>query len=199
MNLPTKSDIRSHLLEAGVRLIRKRGYHATGVNDLVSEAGIPKGSFYHYFSSKEQFAAEAIIEYIGPFLRRLDAIQTVKDESTLDKLRRYFAEMIEDFERDPGIGGCMLGNLLGEIGDTSVAALDAMDQAVTAYRAALCRLLQEAQRQGEVRDDLAAEQLANLLFDAWQGALLRVRVDRSNAPLKQFEQCTFDSLLLKAP
>ena len=86
----------------------------------------------------------------------------------------------------PDTGGCLLGNLLGEIGDTSQHALHALSAAVNQYKSALAGLLQRAQEEGDVRSDLSSDELAGLLFDTWQGAILRMRVETTTAPLRAF-------------
>lgn len=193
----TKDDIRNRLLETGITLIQEQGYHGTGLSDLVKHVGVPKGSFYYYFNSKEQFVADTVLHYTTPFLRSLESIEKNNEVSTLRRLRQYFQDMADSFDKDSSIRGCLLGNLLGEIGDTSELALNALDSAVSAYRGSLRRLLRRAQAEGSIRKDIDSDQLANLLFDSWQGALLRMKVDRSTQPLSQFIEITFDSLLLK--
>ena len=190
------SEIRLRLLDCGVRLIQKNGFHATGVKDLVDAAGIPKGSFYYYFPSKEAFVAEAVLHYIHPFLEKLETIAANKPGRAIDALNDYFHGLTLEFENNLSAGGCLLGNLLGEIGDTSEVALDALGSAVTAYTETLCQLLVRAQEEGDIRTDIDAFELAGLLFDAWQGAILRMRVNRSVQPLRQFLDSTLSGLFL---
>lgn len=189
-------DVRLRLLDCGVQLFQKHGFHATGVKDLVDAAGIPKGSFYYYFPSKEAFVAEAVLHYIKPYLQQLETISQSKDGRAIAALRHYFHTLVLEFERDLSAGGCLLGNLLGEIGDTSEVALDALGSAATAYIEALCRLIVRAQQEGDIRSDVDAFELAGLLFDTWQGAILRMRVNRSVQPLQQFLDAVLNRLLL---
>ncbi len=193
----SKADVKNQLLLAGIQLIQRNGYHGTGLQELVKEIGVPKGSFYYYFNSKEEFIVDAILTYISPFLRQLEDIENRNDENIVEQLHGYFQNMVSSFEENANWTVDTDGNLLGEIGDTSEVALDALDNAVTAYRGGLRRIIAIAQSQNSIRVDIDSEQLANLLFDAWQGALLRMKVDRSTRPLTQFVDITFNSLLLK--
>jgi TetR/AcrR family transcriptional repressor of nem operon len=94
--------------------------------------------------------------------------------------------LIEDLEANDFVGGCLLGNLMGEIGDTSEAVRDALKKAVDRYRDLLESGLSRAQAEGAVRVDRSARSMADFLINAWQCALLRMKVERSAAPLRAF-------------
>lgn len=166
-------------------MLMTQGYHGTGLKEILDTVRIPKGSFYNYFGSKEEFAAEAITHYIEPFIRRLNAHLSNPESDGLNALQNYYRELIAEIERNGYKGGCLLGNLMGELGDTSEACRKALMTAVSRY----CRLqenaLIRAQRQGTVRTDLAAESMANLLLNSWQGALLRMKIEQSSQPLQE--------------
>jgi TetR/AcrR family transcriptional repressor of nem operon len=170
----------------------RNGYHGAGLADILKAAKVPKGSFYYYFASKEEFGAQAIDHYIAPFIKRLAERLTATDKSGLEALAGYFEELIRELEANDFSGGCLLGNLMGEIGDTSPAARDALKKAVDRYRDLLARGLARAQAEGQVRKDRGASALADLLVNAWQGAMLRMKVERSAGPLREF----VDELLL---
>ncbi len=179
-----KSITRDKLLDQGVAMLTERGYHGSGLQDLLAGIGVPKGSFYNYFSSKEEFGAEVVRHYIEPFIRRLDDCLTAPELDALSALKRYFGELAEELERRRFKGGCLLGNLLGEVGDTHGVCLAALREAVHRYRDKLEQGLSKAQREGTIRMDLSAAAMADLLADAWQGALLRMKVEQSVRPLE---------------
>lgn len=166
-------------------MLTERGYHGTGLQDLLASVRIPKGSFYNYFASKEEFGAAVVAHYIEPFIQRLRHELARPDGDALAALERYFLQQINELEQRGFRGGCLLGNLLGEIGDTDDACFIALRDAVWRYRDELERALAEAQAVGTVRQDLPAASLADLLADAWQGALLRMKVERSVEPLRR--------------
>lgn len=180
-----KQSNRDNLLSQGVALLMRQGYHGTGLKEILDAVRIPKGSFYNYFGSKESFAAEAIQHYIEPFIRQLDAHLQNRDIDALTALKRYFDELIDELEKADFKGGCLLGNLMGEVGDTSDLCQKSLQAAVRRYRNLLMSGLQEAQRQGAVRSDKPAEAMADLLVNSWQGALLRMKIEKSSEPLKQ--------------
>ncbi|MGR8980462.1 MAG: TetR family transcriptional regulator C-terminal domain-containing protein [Gammaproteobacteria bacterium] len=186
-----KQSNRDSLLNQGVALLMQQGYHGTGLKEILDAVQIPKGSFYNYFGSKESFAAEAVQHYIEPFIRQLDGHLQNRNIDALTALNRYFEELIGELEKAGFKGGCLLGNLMGEVGDTSDLCRKSLQSAVHRYRNLLMSGLQEAQRQGTVRADKTAEAMADLLVNSWQGALLRMKIEKSSEPLKQ---CCHDLL-----
>jgi TetR/AcrR family transcriptional repressor of nem operon len=176
---------REKLLEKGVALLMEQGYHATGLQELVQAAGVPKGSFYNYFPSKEAFSAEVVKQYIEPFIEQLDAHLAREGQSGADALQSYFRALIEEAERRRFKGGCLLGNLIGEVGDTSDLCQASLRQAVHRYRDKLSQGIARAQKEGHFRTDIKAEEMADFLVNAWQGALLRMKIERSVRPLTQ--------------
>lgn len=163
----------------------EHGYHGTGIKGILNSVNIPKGSFYNYFESKEDFGAQIIQHYITPFIEQLNSHLNTPNEDALTALGNYFDELINELEKQNYFGGCLLGNLMGEIGDTSEVCRKALDFAVTQYRDALKKGIQRAQNEGSVRQDLTAESMADILLNGWQGALLRMKIEKSTEPLIQ--------------
>lgn len=176
---------REKLLDQGVALLMRQGYHGTGIKEILNSVQIPKGSFYNYFASKEEFGAQVIQHYIEPFIRRLDAHLTNPELDALSALQHYFKELIEELERKGYQGGCLLGNLMGEIGDTSEICRQALESAVRRYRDKYKLALSRAQKEGTIRTDKSAEAMADLLLHSFQGALLRMKIEKSTRPLKE--------------
>ncbi len=166
-------------------LLMQQGYHGTGLKEILDAVQIPKGSFYNYFGSKENFAAEVIQHYIEPFIQQLNTHLLNPDYDALSALKRYFNELITKLENADFKGGCLLGNLMGEIGDTSELCQKSLQSAVHRYRDLLQAGLRKAQQEGTVRTDKSAEDMADLLVNIWQGALLRMKIEQSSIPLKQ--------------
>lgn len=183
--IPNKQINKEKLLAYGVQLLMAQGYHGTGLQKILDAVQIPKGSFYNYFPSKEQFAAEAIQHYISPFIAQLEIHLQNPGIDALTALNFYFAELITELENAGFKGGCLLGNLMGEIGDTSDLCQQSLQLAVQRYQQLLATALTTAQTEGRVRTDKSADVMADLLFNTWQGALLRMKIEQSSEPLKQ--------------
>ncbi len=185
-------ELREKLLDQGVALLMEQGYHGTGLQELVRSVGVPKGSFYNYFPSKEAFSAEVVRHYIEPFITQLDGHLQRPEVNAETALKAYFNELIEETERRDFKGGCLLGNLIGEIGDTSDLCQLSLREAVRRYRDKLEEGLARAQREGSFRKDLDAKDMADFLVNVWQGALLRMKIERSVCPLMQFRDMLLD-------
>ncbi len=186
MSRSTKKEInRENLLNQGVALLMQQGYHGTGLQEILDAVQIPKGSFYNYFGSKENFGAAVIEHYITPYIQQISSYLEQPDIDALSALQRYFNESIAELERTQFKGGCLLGNLMGEIGDSSEICRIALQETLNRYRDVLQAGLSKAQQQGTIRTDKTAREMADLLVNTWQGALLRMKVEQSTAPLKQ--------------
>ncbi|OAI11551.1 MULTISPECIES: TetR/AcrR family transcriptional regulator [Methylomonas] len=183
-SLKPKQVKKDRLLEQGVSLLLEKGYHATGLKEILDTVQIPKGSFYAYFESKERFAAEAIHHYIEPFIVRLAGHLQNPELDGLGALKAYYAELIAEVAKTGFKGGCLLGNLMGEIGDTSPLCRDALLDAVGRYADLQKTALERGQKDGTVRTDKTAKSMADLMLNGWQGALLRMKVEQSVEPLQ---------------
>lgn len=189
----TKKELnRENLLNRGVTLLRGQGYHGTGLQEILDVVNIPKGSFYNYFDSKEDFGAEVIQHYTDPFIAQLTAHLEQSDADALGAIRRYFDELIAELEKDGFKGGCLLGNLMGEIGDTSEICRKSLQSAIRRYQDVLESGLAKAQQQGTVRSDKSPGEMADLLVNTWQGALLRMKIEKSSVPIRQCCQDLLD-------
>lgn len=188
MKVAEKNLTKEKLLDQGVALLMEQGYHGTGLQDILKSVGVPKGSFYNYFVSKETFGADVIQHYIEPFIRQLDRHLANPQLGGSQALDAYLRELIEESQRRHYLGGCLLGNLMGEIGDTSDACRESLRSALHRYRDKLREAIARAQREECFRVDKSAEEMADFLVNAWQGALLRMKVEQSVAPLEQCRQ-----------
>lgn len=171
-------------MEQGLLAFAHNGFHGTGIQDIVNAARVPKGSFYNYFESKEAFGAAVIEDYGARAHRRLDeAVAASEDGDALGRLRAFLETRLRLHEEQGH--GCLLGNLGCELGIGSHAAQVALSAAIAGIRARFARLLQAAQREGTVRGDIPAEELAGTLFAAWEGSLMRMQVEGSAAPVER--------------
>ena len=176
-------DTRERLLEEGVSAFLRQGYHGTGLKQVLDEVGVPKGSFYNYFESKEAFGAAAIEHYADCLGAMLTA--AMKDApDALSGLRAFFRMQMKGFAEAEFVGGCLVANLGGEL-EGSPVFRDALSAALRRYIAGIAAALQTAQNSGTVRSDIPAGDLAQILVDAWEGAVIRMKIERSLAPLEQ--------------
>ena len=186
---------REHLLQVGLRRIRTMGYAATGVKEILDEADVPKGSFYHYFPSKEAFATEVLELYARGENERAQKILRNGKGPPLKRLRRYFEELIAVYGPPAKISGCMVGNLSLEMADHSDSIQSLLHQSFSRWQAGIAGILQEAMDRGDLAKSNKPQELASFLLNNYEGAMLRSKADRSSKPLETFLNFTFNVLL----
>jgi len=179
-------------LEAGAQLLNQRGYHGTGLKEILDHVRVPKGSFYNYFESKEQFGAEVVRHYTCRTMESLDAAGAAHPGRALDALRFFFDS---EADRHRSGGGCLMGNLSAEIGQDCSSCQNALVDGMKAIESRLAALLRAGQEQGTVRGDVPAGDLAAFLFNAWEGSLVRMKVCGSAEPLEGFSKFGLDDLI----
>jgi TetR/AcrR family transcriptional repressor of nem operon len=186
---------RDHLLRVGLQRIRSTGYAATGVTEILDEAGVPKGSFYHHFASKEAFAKEVLELYVRGENERARKIFGDGKTAPLKRLRRYFEELISVYGPTAKISGCLVGNLSLEIADHSDSIQSVLHQSFSSWQTGIAGILQEAIERGDLAKSNKPQELASFLLNSYEGALLRSKADRSGKPLETFLNFTFNVLL----
>jgi TetR/AcrR family transcriptional regulator, transcriptional repressor for nem operon len=191
------SSTRDHLIGVGLELMRKHGYGATGLQEILHAAGVPKGSFYHHFGSKEEFTAAVIERYFTLEAKHVDMVLNNTRRAPLKRLRRYFEELIQMSGQSAPIAGCLLGSLSLEVADASPLLQSCLSFSFTHWQAAIASVLREAVEKGELPQSTKPESLAGFLLNSWEGALLRSQADKSDAPLNDFLRFVFDDLLAK--
>ncbi|SDH64836.1 transcriptional regulator, TetR family [Actinokineospora alba] len=172
---------RKRLLEASTHAFLRQGYHGTGLKDLLDSVEIPKGSFYNYYPSKEALAV-ATIEHTQRCTAESLTAALENAPNPVTGLRAFFQAQAAEFERTRFEGGCLLANLAGEL-DESEACRVALFTAFLHWRDGVRDAIADAQRLGLIRADEDAAELADMLIEAWEGAVIRMKVERSVEPL----------------
>jgi len=176
-------ETKQRLILVGLRLMLARGYHAVGVQDVLSETGIPKGSFYHHFESKEDFALQLIDAYQGNVHLLLAATLRAAGRPPLDRVRAFF-DGVRAAYADEGYLGCFLGALGQELSGASDVFRRKIDGCLGEISAGLRFALDEARERGDLPARTDTTAMADLLVNAWEGAALRSRLVRSPQPLE---------------
>jgi TetR/AcrR family transcriptional regulator, transcriptional repressor for nem operon len=170
------------LLTTGLRMLLERGYHNTGIQDVLVATKVPKGSFYHHFSNKEDFALGIIERYVNRTLARLDALLADESLSPLGRLRRFFEEARDGYVAE-GHHGCLLGALGQELAGVNETIRMTIERCLKTVAGRIAGGLEEACRVGELPPDVDTVGMADVLVDCWEGAALRMRLVKSAAPL----------------
>ncbi len=183
---------KQNLLDAGQALLLKHGYHDLGIQALLDATGAPKGSFYHHFKDKEDFALQVVDQYMRLVHAGLDACLGDTTRPPLERVRRFF-EMTQKSYRQEGYLGCLLGGLGQELSGVSETFRLRIEKCFAAIAKRLAVCLEEAKSNGEVPADSNPQRMASLLVDCWEGAALRSRLRGSPAPLTAMLDFYFQS------
>ncbi len=189
-------NIREQLLNQGVSIFIKQGYHGTGIKEILDRVKVPKGSFYNYFESKEHFGAEVIRQYAKQITANMDTWLNQPEQNAIDALKHFFDQEI--VRHSQAREGCLIGNLGAELGDSSELIRQAMSESLQLMQQRFFRVIQQAQKQGTAREDITAENLASILLNAYEGALVRMQIEKSVEPLRQLSQLMLNDFL-RAP
>ncbi len=191
--MPTTT--REHILACGGRIVHHKGFTATGLQEILQAAGVPKGSFYFYFKSKEEFGLALVDHYQNGFAAQVRPILTDMDKPPLERLANFFLWFRNHFEQEGFIKGCPIGNLVQEMGDVNPAFREKLNHSLEGLARFIARLLQEAGERGELPARLEPEATARYILSAWQGALIRMKAVAGPEPLDTFQHMTFAVLL----
>ncbi|MFC8075019.1 TetR family transcriptional regulator C-terminal domain-containing protein [Streptomyces sp. NPDC057307] len=189
-----RQSMREELVRAALAEFHARGYNAAGVKDITDAAGTPKGSFYNHFASKEALGVVALERYGAE--RRL---QDLADESVapLPRLRAHFEFLRDEIVAYGYTHGCLLGNFGLEIADHSETIRAAVREGLDQWHAKITDVLAEAARDGAVAADLDTAKTARFVLNAWEGAIVGARSDRTSESFDAFFDIVFGTLLAR--
>lgn len=195
MARPRKSEHNKEVILAkGIDLLCEQGYNGTGLKQILDAVQIPKGSFYHYFDSKEAYAAQVVELYIDRLLEAFDNYLKYATDDPLDIIKRIYHWMVLEFQRKQCKEGCLLGNLAAEVGSSSDLCQQAMLSAYAQWQQRFVPLISAAQEAGHVRKDVPAELLAETFWNAWEGSILRMKITGDTNTIEQTLSVLLDHL-----
>lgn len=186
-----KKDTRSDIIKVGTELISRQGYNATGVEMVLKEAGVPKGSFYHYFKSKEEFGLAVMEVFADYYSQRMTALLQDTTLSPLARIRKLLEGSLQRFSNNQCSKGCLIGNLGQEMADQNERFRARLDEIFNDWRRLFAGCLSEAQTAKELDSRLDVEVLASFVLSGWEGAILRAKVMKSPQPLQDFIEVLF--------
>ena len=187
---------KQRLLDVGMAMLLKHGYHDLGIQALLDATKTPKGSFYHHFRDKEDFALQAIDEYMGKVHAGLDACLGDPSRPPLARVRRFF-EMTQQHYQSEGYMGCLMGGLGQELSGVSNVFRRKIERCFSKIAERIAACLEEARQRGDIPADSNARHMASLLVDCWEGAALRSRLKRDPAPLNAMLDFYFRSAVVR--
>jgi TetR/AcrR family transcriptional regulator, transcriptional repressor for nem operon len=186
-----KASNRDLILDAGLRVMFRKGYIGSGVRDIVEEAAVPQGSFTNHFRSKEAFAREVLDRYFDHTRMLVAQALDATDQSPRQRLRRYLDIITERLEADDFTRGCLIGDFSLEAAPVSEMLRQRLAGIFNEWRTPFAACIAEAQAMGEIAGTFAPVELADFLLTCWEGAILRMKVTRTIEPLERFKRIAF--------
>ncbi|MEM1166063.1 MAG: TetR family transcriptional regulator C-terminal domain-containing protein [Planctomycetota bacterium] len=191
----TTAETRDRILEAGSQAIVAKSYNGCGLNEILSAAKVPKGSFYHYFKSKEGFGVAVIEQSADGHSANLRRYFTDRSHSPLDRVRAFYV-MARDYYAEHGpTRQCLIAKLALETAQLSEPMRAAIKCGYDEWAVLHAKVIREAQAEGQIPPDADAEALANAVIHAWEGATIRMQIDQDIAPLNEFLDVVLERLL----
>jgi TetR/AcrR family transcriptional repressor of nem operon len=189
------NDTRNLIIQTGADLIGMKGFGATGINGILSAAGVPKGSFYHYFSSKNDFGLAIIDTFAEEYEATLSQILNDSSRSCVDRLRAYFDIGFDNMANCNCARGCLIGNLGQELAGQNEIFRIRLDNVFCAWEKRFERCIAEAQTAGDIEASIDPSDAASVLLSGWEGAILRSKVVKSTEPMERFVSVFFTQCL----
>jgi len=182
---------RDRILDAGLKVMFRKGYIGSGVRDIVAEASVPQGSFTNHFRSKEAFAREVLDRYFDHV--QVLVAQALGDTglSPRERLKRYLDIITERLAADDFTRGCLIGDFSLEAAPQSESLRERLAAIFAEWRVPFAACIAEAQANGEIETSFSPDDLAEFLLASWEGAILRMKVARGPEPLERFKRIAF--------
>lgn len=181
----TEIDTRQHILDTAQSLMARKGYTAVGLTEVLSEADVPKGSFYYYFSSKEAFGEALMKSYFADYLATMDRIASDRSKSGAEQLHEYWQRFYDLQSFDDFQGKCLVVKLAAEVSDLSEPMRLQLVDGTRGIIDHLERMILTGERDGTVTIDDDARALAQELYEIWLGASIMAKVQRGPEPLRR--------------
>ena len=191
------ADTRALLIRCGVELLTQQGVTATVIDDVLKRVNVPKGSFYHYFASKNVFVGVAIEAYADYFARKLNSHFQNEALMPLARLSAFVEEACAGVERYEFKRGCLVGNLGQEVSSLEGNLRARLEEIFRDWEARLAQCLRAAIAAGELAKEADCSALAHVFWIGWEGAVLRARLARTTEPMRGFLNLVLQALPLE--
>ena len=185
---------RERLVRSGIEILTEKGFASTGLDEVLRKVGVPKGSFYHYFSSKDDFGRAVIDGYAAYFAHKLDRWLLDETRSPLQRLRDFVEDGKDGLRRFEFKRGCLIGNMGQELAGTHEEFRAPLDDVFLDWQSRVERCLKEAVALGELSSGADCAKLAAFFWIGWEGAILRTKLVRNTSPVDLFADTFFAGL-----
>lgn len=190
-------DTKEALLRAGMLMLTESGFTRSGIDPILKSIDVPKGSFYHYFSSKEAFGLAVLERYRRYFEAKLDGFLLDEAFSPLERLQRFAQDAQDGIVRHEFKRGCLVGNLEQESSLLSEAFREQLQATYQSWQSRVATCLLESQKQEEIDLQGNIEEVSQAFWIGWEGAVHRARLVKSTQPLSLFMTFFIQAIQIK--
>lgn len=183
MNAAAAIEVRQHILDTALPILLGKGFSAVGLNEILAAAGVPKGSFYHYFGSKEAFGEALLTCYFGEYAERLEDLLVHKPGTAAERLLEYWEEWRMVQCADDPVGKCLAVKLGAEVSDLSEPMRAVLRHGTGTIITRIAACIEEGRADGSLAGVNDAETMATTLYELWLGATLLEKIHRDRRPL----------------
>ncbi len=179
-------DTKAELIRSGLEHLTKNGFVSSGIDQILKKVGVPKGSFYHYFASKEAFGQAVLENYASYFANKLDVCLLDKSYPPLVRIGNFVEDAKTGMARHQFKRGCLVGNLGQEVDLLPESFRQQLIDIFSCWQHRIANCLKEAQLQGEIADIANCELLAEYFWIGWEGAVSRAKLVQNTEPLENY-------------
>tara|TARA_B100000929_G_scaffold216355_1_gene173083 strand:- start:749 stop:1417 length:669 start_codon:yes stop_codon:yes gene_type:complete len=190
----TQGDARAALIASGLETLTEHGFLSAGLDGMLKRAGVPKGSFYHYFASKEAFGQAVLERYARYFADKLDRHLQDDSRPPLERVQAFVDDAKAGMARHDYRRGCLVGNLGQEAAGLPPDYRERLIATLADWQRRLAACLEEARHHGDIASDRDPARLAEAFWIGWEGAIMRARLERSPRPIDVFTDSFFSGL-----
>jgi TetR/AcrR family transcriptional regulator, transcriptional repressor for nem operon len=195
----SEHNTRELLLQEGLKSFLAFGYDGVGIGPVLSAVNVPKGSFYYFFRSKEDFAIAVLEAYVARYASFRESLTTDKTRPPLSRLRSHFDALEKEFVADFPAGGCLYGVLSQTITTLGPMLRKRLQESFQVWQQSICRVLLQAQDAGDLDPTIDAEEAAAFLIDAYEGTLIRMKSEGIASTFGRFRTFALEPLLARKP
>lgn len=179
-------DIRAELIRSGLEHLTEIGFTASGLDKILKKVGVPKGSFYFYFQSKETFGHAVLSSYASYFAHKLDSHLLDNSYAPMQRIRNFVEDAKQGIARHQFKRGCLVGNLGQEVDLLPESFRPMLIATFQSWQQRVAKCLREAQLTRELPANADCEVLAEFFWIGWEGAVSRARLEQSTGPLDKY-------------
>ncbi len=194
--MDTRNTTRDEIIRVGLEILGEKGFNSCGIDAVLKTAKIPKGSFYYYFPSKEEFGLAVLDLFAVQAKAHAESYLQDKSLTPMARLRRYLTDVAAEIEQDGCARGCFLGNMTQEMAGQNDRFRVKLNEIWDSWKRIIADCLREAKAAKELKRDANIDLLAEFIIIGLEGGMLRSKVSKTALPMKDMADILFERVLV---